>query len=153
MNRIMGFTFFLLLLAAIALISLKDMRPIAQSSAGTSVTGIDWRPVTLGDETVDADTVRTLRFDDDGKISGHGGCNRYFASYEITGSGISIGPVGATRMACPEPEMILEQRLFDILDGTSAIEIRESLLYLLDETGATLAVFTNSTGMYSSPAK
>lgn len=144
MNRIMGFTFFLLLLAAIALISLKDMRPIAHSNADTIFTGIDWRPVSIGYEPVDANTTLNLRFEDDGKVSGNGGCNRFFASYEITESGIGIGPVGATRMACPEPQMSLEQRLFEVLDKTVAMEIRESRLHLLDSSGASLAVFVHT---------
>lgn len=145
MNRVMGFAFFLLLLAAIALITLKDMRPIAQSSADTVITGIDWHPVSIGDDPVDVNTLLTLRFENDGKISGHGGCNRFFASYESTESGIKIGPVGSTRMACPEPQMSLEQRLFEVLDNTSAIEMRDARLYLVDQAGTTLAVFVDAT--------
>jgi putative lipoprotein len=153
MNRIMGFTFFLLLLAAIALISLQDMRPIAEGRAGSVFTGIDWRPVSIGDEPVDADTMLTLRFEVDGKIGGHGGCNLFFASYTTSQAGIDIGPIGATRMACPEPQMTLEQKLFDALDNTSAVELRDSRLHLVDSTGATLAVFVDIAANDSPRAK
>jgi heat shock protein HslJ len=107
MNRVMGFTFFLLLLAAIALISLRDMRPIADSNAGTVITGIDWQLISIDESVVESDAGVSIRFEVDGKISGHGGCNSFFSSYTMNESVIDIGPVGATRMACPEPQMQL----------------------------------------------
>lgn len=43
------------------------------------------------------------------KVSGSGGCNRYFASVTWSGSNeITIGAVGSTRMACPSPTMRVE---------------------------------------------
>jgi heat shock protein HslJ len=53
---------------------------------------------------------------EDGRISGSAGCNRYFAKVEDRGRGvISIGPVGVTRMACPQPLMDQEQSFLDTL--------------------------------------
>ena len=45
----------------------------------------------------------------DGTLSGSGGCNQFHAPYEIDGDQISIGPPASTRMACAEPEGIMEQ--------------------------------------------
>jgi heat shock protein HslJ len=143
MNRVMGFTFFLLLLAAIALISLKDMRPIADSSASTVITGIDWQLISIDETAVETNAGLSIRFEPDGKISGHGGCNSFFSSYTMHESAIDIGPVGATRMACPEPQMQLEQLYFDVLDNASTAEVRGARMRLADGDNKTLAVFVD----------
>lgn len=53
------------------------------------------------------------------RVAGRGGCNRYFAG--ITEGGppgeVSIGPVGATRMACPEEVMEVESRYLGALES------------------------------------
>jgi heat shock protein HslJ len=54
----------------------------------------------------------TLVFEE-GKIAGKAGCNGYFGGIEEGGdmpSGLSIGPIGATRMMCPEEIMKVEDR-------------------------------------------
>lgn len=40
---------------------------------------------------------------------GRAGCNSYFASYRVNGSGISIGQPGATSRLCTEPAGVMEQ--------------------------------------------
>lgn len=57
----------------------------------------------MGDETVDPARVTMLL--EQGRISGRGFCNNYFASQTATLPALKIGPVGTTRMACPEPLM------------------------------------------------
>jgi len=141
MNRIIGFTFFLLLLAAVAFITLKDMKPIANSKADTPITGTDWRPVSIGDQLVANDTRLHLRFESDGKLNENGGCKRFFGSYTLGESGIDIGPIGATRMACPQPQMDLEAEFFLALEKAEKIESRANRLVLSDGAGVELAVF------------
>ena len=61
-------------------------------------------------EPVPPQVVVTAVFEDN-HLNGSAGCNRYFG--EIKGSGpydIKMGPVGATRMMCPEPMMQVEDR-------------------------------------------
>ena len=53
-------------------------------------------------------TMVTLVFGDDGSITGSAGCNHYFASYEMKGTKITIGPAGSTMMACMK-EGVMEQ--------------------------------------------
>jgi heat shock protein HslJ len=48
-------------------------------------------------------TKVTLDFGDDGHITGSAGCNRYFASYEVKGTAITVGPAGSTMMYCDTP--------------------------------------------------
>ena len=43
---------------------------------------------------------------------GTGGCNRYFAVVEdgAMAGEVKVGPLAATRMACPEPQSSVEAR-------------------------------------------
>lgn len=51
-------------------------------------------------------TAITLSFGSDGTVSGNGGCNNYFGPYILSGTttskgqGITIGPLGSTKMYC-----------------------------------------------------
>ena len=57
----------------------------------------------------------TLRIDGE-HIAGFGGCNRYMGPIrEKTPGEVAIGPLAGTMMACPEPEMALEQEFLSIL--------------------------------------
>ncbi|UCE89538.1 MAG: META domain-containing protein [Pseudomonadota bacterium] len=68
-------------------------------------------------DAVPDDVTVSVTFSD-GKISGAAGCNRYFGA--VKGKDpydLSVGPVGATRMACPEPVMAIEDRFLRALEG------------------------------------
>jgi heat shock protein HslJ len=57
----------------------------------------------------------------DGRFTGSSGCNRYFASVK-TGDmpgDVTVGPAGATKMACPEPAMAVEMRFLKQLAGVT----------------------------------
>jgi heat shock protein HslJ len=56
----------------------------------------------------------TIAFAPDGRVSGQAGCNRYFGSYALEG-GLTLSPLGATRMACPEPIMAEENAFLDAI--------------------------------------
>ncbi|WP_256840673.1 META domain-containing protein [Ornithinimicrobium cryptoxanthini] len=58
----------------------------------------------------------SLRFDGDGLLEVHTGCNQGSATYELDGDTVIIGPVALTRMACPEPAMEIEALLTSALD-------------------------------------
>ena len=68
------------------------------------LAGSEWRPVQLGEHAVADAASLFVRFEAEGRVAGHGGCNRFFGAYQIADGRISIGPLGATRMACPEPD-------------------------------------------------
>ena len=138
MNKVLGFTFFLLFLAAIAFISLKDMRPVAEMKADI-VTGKSWQPVALDGESISDETPLFVQFTADGKMTGHGGCNGFFGNYEVAGETFDIGPIGATRMSCPEPVMDLETRFLDALDRTEGAKVLGNRLNLVDSGGVIIA--------------
>lgn len=53
------------------------------------------------------------------RMQGHAGCNRFFAEVTDEGrGGLSLGPVGATRMSCPEAVMEQEQAFLGLVAQT-----------------------------------
>lgn len=83
----------------------------------------------------------TISFADNG-ASGFAGCNRWFAVAVRDETALRFDGAGATRMACEEPMMRIEQNFLSVLERTRAyrIEGRDTLV-LLDESGAELGRF------------
>jgi heat shock protein HslJ len=81
-----------------------------QDMEGTwSLTHLAW------DAPIPAEVKVDIVFTED-RFSGLAGCNRYFGS--IKGKGpreLGFGPIGATRMMCPEPMMAVEDRYLQAL--------------------------------------
>lgn len=77
----------------------------------------------------------TLDLSVPGKVSGQGPCNRYFADLKAELPEFVIGPVGSTKMACPD--MAEENRYFLALKSMRRSEkTAEGLLVLTGEAGA-----------------
>ncbi len=67
------------------------------------------------------------------QATGFSGCNNFFGSYELDGASLKFGPVGSTRMACPDLEMSLETEVFKALEHTRTWKIQGGeLLFLSD---------------------
>jgi len=66
---------------------------------------------------------------------GFAGCNTFFSSYEREGFSLTFGPVGATRMACPDLEMGLETSIFKALESTRTGKMENDSLLLMGGDG------------------
>jgi heat shock protein HslJ len=66
------------------------------------------------------------------QVTGFAGCNNFFSRYELDGSKLTFGPLGATRMACPGFETGLEASVFRALENTCQWERVGEDLRLLD---------------------
>jgi len=86
---------------------------LAQSA---ELAGSEWRPEWVDGATSPSGTEVLVRFEAEGRVTGNGGCNRFFGSYKVTGDALEFGPLGATRMACPDPIMDHETALFKVLE-------------------------------------
>lgn len=94
--------------------------------------------------TVMLGTQITAYFGEDGRLTGTAGCNNYSATYEIDGDQISIGPAIATRMACGEPEGIMDQEMAYLaaLEQASTLQfVDQQRLILMDTDGSRLVDF------------
>ena len=113
----------------------------------SSLADTSWRATGInnGKEAVvsQAGTEKaTAVFAADGTISGSGGCNNFNGPYTTSGTdAITIGPLAATAMACPEPAMEIEQMYFAALQKATVYQLEGDTLTLRDAQGATQVTF------------
>lgn len=86
------------------------------------LTGPEWVVEDITGGTTERSQA-TLGFGADGRLSGRASCNRFTATWTLSGEGLTIGRAAATRMACAPDLMQQEDRLLDILDKTQRFEI------------------------------
>jgi len=125
----------LVALVALAFMLFQLQSRLSSATTGAEFAGIDWRPTSIAGESVPDDTDQFVRFEVDGSISGHGGCNRFFGALKSVDGGIEVGPLGATRMACPEPIMSREAAFLAAVQKTRSFDFGKERLRLLDENG------------------
>lgn len=77
-----------------------------------------------------------VSFGTNGKITGNGGCNRFFGTYSQDGDTLEIGPLGSTKMACANLRQ--EQTFFQTLNATRTIEASHLRLVLKGADGEAL---------------
>ncbi|MFK8250381.1 META domain-containing protein [Ancylobacter terrae] len=83
----------------------------------------------------------TLEFLPDGQVAGSGGCNRYRTAAAIEGDTVRFDIVAGTRMMCPPALMTQEQTFYEVLAAARRWSVIDGKLRLLNQLGATLAVF------------
>jgi len=90
-----------------------------------------------------AGTTITAVFGADGQVTGSAGCNNYFASYMVSGTEITIGPAGSTKMYCETPvgAMDQESRYLSLLSEVATFERAPKTLTLRDAGGSILVTY------------
>ena len=130
---------------------MKTFHPVARiaalclSLAGTAsageLAGSEWRPVKIGAETV-ADVKPFVRFGEDGRVGGNGGCNGFGGDYTLGGGTIEISQLTMTMMACAGGAVMKHERLFlRALREAAHFERHGTRLVLSDSAGEPLAEF------------
>jgi len=141
MKAAFSFIFFMLFLAGLAFVNLKGVQ---EQSDARDVTLVDlsasaWRPTHIGELRLDNDTEMFVDFGFSGQVTGHGGCNRFFGSYELEHGSLQVSPLGSTRMACPEPAMSFEISFMEALQTQSIASLVGNKL-VLRTTGDAIAI-------------
>jgi len=114
----------------------------------TALTGVTWQAIFYNNgrgaavSVLDGSTI-TATFGADGRVSGSSGCNRYHAAYSVKGSSITIQAPASTRMACSEPEGVMqqEQEYLNALPTAATYAIHGEQLELRTAEGALVASF------------
>ena len=92
-------------------------------------------------ESIDALAVEGedyfLAFSED-RLSGRAGCNGFSGSWSRSGDTLTLGPLTATRMACPWLRMELERRAFAVLRGTVRVDYRGGGVLVIAGNGGTI---------------
>ena len=93
-----------------------------EKEAWGDIRGVTWQLSDIGENTLNNDIVTTLVFGEENKISGNGGCNNYFGTYDLFTNGLNISNIGSTRMMCSEEKMEQELTYFNILENAKSIQ-------------------------------
>ncbi len=143
MKAVVGFFFFLLFLAGLFLVFLQGQQMTGQIATlgGAELTGVRWRPTYIGPEPVPEDAGLWVQFEIDGGITGHAGCNSFFGSLQQSETGIEVGAIGSTRMACPEPVMARESAFLSALQQAAQFEVSGERMTSLDADRTLLVEF------------
>jgi heat shock protein HslJ len=114
-----------------------EIAPVAStgSAAGLSLdalAGTDWilRAWDEGEPTPDEPQV-TLTYRD-GRFTGTSGCNRYTAAASAGDApgDLAVGPIGTSRMACPDSQAAVEARFLKQLARATRFEVQPGRLAL-----------------------
>lgn len=93
------------------------------SGTTTKLPGTSWRLVDLAGTAALAEPPATISFLEDGRVAGAGSCNRFFGSATISGESLTLGQLGSTKMACPEPIMGQEKRFLEALGNATRFAV------------------------------
>jgi heat shock protein HslJ/LysM repeat protein len=105
-----------------------------------SLAGTTWALVSHGayaDPTpvLEGTEITALFSVEDGQVAGSAGCNNYFAGFQGTDATLTIGPAGATMMACAEEVMNQESAYLAALETVSGFQFWNGRLMLMVDGG------------------
>ena len=95
---------------------------IANEWAVISILGTDINPMNF------TRGIPSISFQEDGKVTGFGGCNTFFSTYNLTETGLDIRDIAATRMAC---EGVSEAQFLNVLERVNNVKFEGSEMILL----------------------
>ena len=105
-------------------------------SASGQLADTSWSIVEIDGLAVQGEDY-VLQFTAD-RLSGQAGCNRFSGGYSQSGETLTIGPVAATRMACPDPQMDHERRALQLLSGPVRASYPDGDTLVLTGNGGTI---------------
>jgi heat shock protein HslJ len=91
-----------------------------------------WVVEYIGERPVIDNSPATIEFAGNGRVGGNASCNRFVGEYVLSGSSLSFGKLGATKMMCPPALMEQEARFLAALEWVAKAQMRDGLLNLLD---------------------
>lgn len=98
-----------------------------------------WQVQALKGVSVEKGSRAFLEFSGQPRLTGSGGCNRFFGVYRYHDRTLKIDPaLGSTKMACEAAIMLQEQRLFQLLPDAVHAEMVDGRLHLRNQRGETL---------------
>ncbi|MEM7277199.1 MAG: META domain-containing protein [Pseudomonadota bacterium] len=123
MKAMVGFLFFMLFMGCLAFVMMmgKDLAKTKANPEG-ALSRVAWQLSALGTQVEFASDL-SLEIGNDSKLSGHAGCNAFSSEYTLLDGGIQIGPVRATRKACPETIMKTEAEFLRRLEAARSFKV------------------------------
>lgn len=85
--------------------------------ASSAFEGTSWRLSNVDGAPAVGGANEVIAFEG-GRMNGSAGCNRIGGDYQQEGPTIVFGPIMATKMACPGPRQVQEDKVLGILQGS-----------------------------------
>lgn len=106
---------------------------VAACTPQATLFNSEWTLIKINDASVTVTKSPTIQFqENENKMAGFAGCNRYFGSYAIQGKTLTFSGVGSTKMFCNET-MDIEQQFLGALQKVDAFEVNENTLMLYSQ--------------------
>jgi heat shock protein HslJ len=112
-----------------------------------ALAGGEWTLVSLDGQPLPPEARRPTAVFEETRVSGFGGCNRYFGGVvEESPGAIVVGPLAGTKMACPSPAMEIEDRFLASMSQATRYSFVGGRLVLSAVDGGTLRELTFERG-------
>jgi heat shock protein HslJ len=95
----------------------------------------NWRIELIKDKPVVDFSAASLRFEEDGKLSGNASCNILSSSYIVDSNKVTLNEAVITRKMCFEALMEQEGRMLIAMKEVRTARIKDAMLYLEGEGG------------------
>jgi heat shock protein HslJ len=122
-------------IALLAAIVLLAGCAITSRDATMDLPGTSWVLVDLDGTAPVGETPPTIAFDDQGTVTGTGGCNTFNGEVTIDGSDMSVGPLASTQMACEEDISTQEAAFFTALQDVTSYTVDNDGRLVLQDGG------------------
>ena len=119
------------------------------STGQHALAGSDWRLVSMGrvgaETSLVSGTTVTLKFGNDGRISGSGGCNTFGGSYQVQGDTVHFSQLFNTRRACVDSNANRqESEYLRALEVASRFRLRTQRLSIYYDRGRSVLEFSDA---------
>ena len=108
----------------------------------SGLAGSEWRGTWLAGNRLEHEV--TVAFRSGGEVAGDAGCNRFDGRFVDEHGTVSIGPLAATRKACPQDVMDVEATYLSSLQSAKSQVARHLVLALLDAQSVIIAQFART---------
>jgi heat shock protein HslJ len=115
-------------MGAAACVSALAAAACASNAPHPDLAGTSWAVESIAGEAVSGPTIE---FAED-RVSGTGGCNRFFGGYQVDGDRLAFTGMGVTRMACEEDVMRREDEFLAVLNEAQHYRRQGDRLVILD---------------------
>jgi heat shock protein HslJ len=111
--------------AALALVALaaacapREKSAMTTPAAPVDLNGTEWEAIDIAGSAPVEKTRPSIRFGEDGRVSGAGSCNRFMGSWTRSADGLRLtfGAMASTMMACDPLVMAQEDRYLKLIGG------------------------------------
>ena len=108
---------------------------LSSMAQADTLPGSEWEPTEIEAQPFESTGDVFIRFEQDGRFFGNGGCNSIRGRFVTNGDAVLLGPAAATMMACPEEIMEQEFAFVQTLNSVRQFARSGTALTLSDMAG------------------